>query len=203
MHHTLHISKYCQDPHHTHKRQCFYSLIHAKILKRVSFEKIRFKQTRPQSLVIDQSLIQSNLLRTFFIKFAASNGTIWILPKTKSAKLYRESWRECMEKDCIQMTLPTKPQPMMKPPVMAMHYTYLNAPISLVPRVSQPVTTCYVVAFNNYDAMHQNTASYVMNQRYHPFSTTDRNHNSHNDYGWLINAVLAGNNMINTFGYIL
>eukprot|EP01084_Bolivina_argentea_P210088 357720_1 len=226
-----HLKQYCQDvadsnyPHHTRKRQCFYSLIYAEILKRVSSENIRFKQTRPQSLVIDQSLIQSNLLQTFSIKFAASNGAIWTLPKTKSAKLYRESLRECMddiykriesaycmvfkpeygsknhENNNIQMTLPTKTRPVIKPPVMPMHYTYLNAPIPLVPPVSQPVTY-YVVPVNNYGAMHQNTASYVMNQRYHPFSTTDRNHNSHNDYGWLINAVLAGNHMINPFGYI-
>ena len=81
-----------------HLKNHLLSINFIQILKQVSYENIRFKQTRPQSLVIDQSLVQSNVLQSFLLTFAKSHGIIWVLPSSKSAKLFRDSWRQCIDK---------------------------------------------------------------------------------------------------------
>jgi len=97
-----HLRQYCTEIAHSmyssdaQKESCFQSLLYAQILRRISYESIRFKQTRPQSLVIDQSLVQSNKLQSFLLDFASSHDAVWALPPSKSAKAFRDSWRQCI-----------------------------------------------------------------------------------------------------------
>ena len=58
-------------------------LIFIEILHKISNEHIRFKQTRSQSLLIDQSLVQSYKLRNLFITIAKLNNIEWEIPGIK------------------------------------------------------------------------------------------------------------------------